>query len=234
MPIETDMASAFFNRKSAPIIRFVLATCVFVGSAAFVAGWHLVAERHLKDTRQNDLGQKVLQKPRQPSSVVYDEDGEEMYADDSIEDLERRHLEDQGTRHWVKPLFSSISKSHEDHGQMKFEASGRTGISAKRARKVHFHYRALKPTRRQGRTLRLPLFPDFSPEVEFLAPGLGKANHQIFTGVIKGDPGSRVDLHATHQHISGTILTTSGREFKIVYAGEGYHYVIEVDSSSRR
>jgi hypothetical protein len=221
------MSARFFDRKFALVMRFVLATCVFVGSAALVAGLHLW------DFGKNEASPGFRNKPRHPSSVIY-EDGHELYADDSLADLERRHHEDRGAQRWSKPLFSSVSKSHEDHGSMKLEASSRTGISAKRARKVLFHYPALKPSRREGRVLRLALFSDFSPEIEFLAPGLGKANHQVFTGVIKGDPGSRVDLHATHQHISGTILTASGREYRIVYAGGGFHYVIEVDSSSRR
>jgi hypothetical protein len=172
------------------------------------------------------------QTSRGPSSVIYDENGYEVYANDSIADLEERRIDGRALDRFAgqRSLFLRVSQPEDDYGQMRIEASRRTGLSVKRAQRVKFVYEALKPSRRGDRILKIPLFADFAPAIEFLPSHIGKANHQVYVGSIVGDIGSRVELFATHGGVSGTVRTSGGREFRIVDAGGGQQYVIEVQS----
>ena len=123
-------------------------------------------------------------------------------------------------------IFTAV-KSALDTRAMAREATNRTGVPSIRARKVVFNSDPLRFSMRGDRLVRFHLFDDTIFSVRFNDSLVFKSNRGEMTGVVEGDPESRVQIWVTKTGISGE-LSTVGRTFRFVYAGQGQHYIIEV------
>lgn len=170
---------------------------------------------------------------RHPSSLQEaDSDFDpDLYADDSIEDLERATQAEAAKSNSAKTRskavfpFEPVSQRSENLAAL---AAQRTGVSGRRAREVVLHPEAFSETSDEYK-IRLNLFEDVSPMVLMQRPSLYGVNHAFLVGQIIGDPSSRVQLMMADGQMNGTVQTHQAT-YRIVSLGSGRHFVIELDS----
>ncbi len=167
---------------------------------------------------------------RGPSSVRYGEDGEPVFWDQSIEEIEQSAAKDPAFREVSlqkksKEIFKHLGPLSAD------EAENKTGFPAKRAYRVIFNFANFKDavTRMNQSGQRLivfHLFNDIRLPIRLERPSSYSVNTGVYWGQVEGDSGSRVRVFVEGSSMNATI-ETKGRVFKIVAAdGLGPEHVV--------
>lgn len=209
------------------ILKLTSYISIFVGIAVLAA---VLFNSLTTDTNQET---DSLTGERAPSSVIYDEDGEPVFWDQSLEEIEQAGTNDR--RFGGISLHRSKSKDILKHlGPLSIaEAENKTGLPAKRARRVLFHYGNFKDAvtrmnHSQQRFVLFPLFNDTILRIRLERPSSYSVNTGVYWGQVENDENSRVRLFVEGSSINATI-ETKGRVYKIL-AADGFgpeHVVLE-------
>lgn len=170
---------------------------------------------------------------RVPASVILDDQGNELYADDSIDDLESRGYKERNQGALIGPrIIQTIPGFQDEFGLARLEVEKQTGISTRRGRVVLVRIPSLVEAAK-SRQMKLELFSNLILQVRLYEPSAFSINHNVYTGQVEGDPRSKVHIAVTGNSVRGTI-DADGRSYRIIDAGvknrQRRHYVIEVDS----
>ena len=179
---------------------------------------------------------------RNPASVLHNDEGEPVFWDQSLAEVERSARRDRdlaGTGEETRPR-AILSRDFAAKISAE-EASRKTGLRAVRGRLALFQsgafsaaVRRLEPGSRQ-RTVRLDLFNDVNLSLRLERPSLHSTNEGVYWGVVEGDEFSKVQMTVAGNKINATI-ETAGHKYQILDAGGqgAQHYVIEEDNSDDR
>ncbi len=160
-----------------------------------------------------------------------------LYADDSIEDLEREGQRSfGGYRLKGRPDFPLFAFADEERDLIApQEILRKTGINGQRARRMVFNQDLfLNLARSPERRLELPLFRDLHLSVLLASPSVYGSNHGLFQGRIETDPNARVQFAVNSGRLHATIETKSYR-LTILDSGRAplragtLHYVVQED-----
>lgn len=209
------------------ILKLTSYIAVFVGSAVLMA----VFVRTLISSPNEES--ESLSLSRGPSSVLYDEEGEAVFWDESLDEVERKGKNDPSFRGLA--LSGSRPKGIFSHAGplTPSEAERMTGLPAKRARRVLFQFNnfrnaVTKMTNAGQRFVELPLFNDVVLRVRLERPSSYSVNTGVYWGQVENDENSRVRLFVEGSSMNATI-ETKGRVYKIL-AADGFgpeHVVLE-------
>lgn len=207
------------------ILRLTLSFAAFVGIAIAVA----VILRSITDSSISDS----LDQTRGPSSVLYDEDGEPVFWEESLEEIEEKSANDPS---FGGTTLSSKKSSRVFTGVRSLsisEAERKTGIPAKRARLVRFHFANFKTAvthMNEGgqRFVDFPLFNDVNLRIRLERPSSYSVNTGVYWGQVADDDQSRVRLFVEGSSMNATI-ETKGRVYKVMVADDDgpEHIVLE-------
>ncbi len=121
----------------------------------------------------------------------------------------------------------------EHRGALSASELGMLGSTVlTRGRKVVFHDDLFRNeyAHRQGFVVSLNLFPDTTLSVKFQPPSVYQVNQDIFVGQVEGDDDSAVRFLILNHVLDGTI-TTHGREYRVIDAGNGLHDITEASTA---
>lgn len=176
---------------------------------------------------------------RGPASVLYDEEGEAVFWDQSLTDVERGSNDaDFGGTSLPASAHADVFSRPGGGGFLSAgEATRRTGIKASRARISPFNVRAfakavtgLEVNSRQ-RLVKLSLFEDTQLKLRLERPALNSTNDGVYWGRVEGDPSSRVRMFVAEGKMNATV-ETHGHIYRIVDAAQGSdHFIIEEEIS---
>lgn len=179
---------------------------------------------------ESPLAEKPTQ-TRAPSSVTYDEDGEPVFWEQSLDEIEQASAKDpsfKGTglpKQKVRSLFSHMRTLSLT------EAERMTGLTAKRARLVRFHVENFKAAvsrlnQADQRYVIFPLFDDAELMLRLERPSSYSVNTGVYWGQVLEDPQSQVRVFVDGFHMNATI-DNQGRVYRVMTAGgEGPEHVI--------
>jgi hypothetical protein len=166
---------------------------------------------------------------RAPASDEFDEDGQIVFSNETIRDLEGERRKSFGGTH--APLRRSGRVFTAVKNLTGSETTQISGVKALRGDRVRFDVQEFTQTlKTQARKVELDLFDDFKLVAELSAPSSYAQNQGIYTGGISGDPSGQVRLFVEGSHISG-VIEARGHIFRIIDAGDGTQIIIEEDNT---
>lgn len=166
---------------------------------------------------------------RAPSSVVYDDEGEEVMADIPLKDIKNGFDEDlqRSDVTVVRRNFQVLSNGkppaviYDRHEIAALLGSG-DGV---RARRVVFHRDVFLRLVRSG-AVPFEFFENSRWTARFVPPSAFGTNSGLYSGTIDGEPEGRVRLFISGEKANGTFETPT-RVFRLIEGAAGQHYAIE-------
>lgn len=208
----------------------VLSISLFVFSASI--GWWIA---------QTTLRSIPLE--RVPASTDHAQYDPDLYANDSLEDLEREYQRQNpsakrrlASKKASKPARENSTENvwfdvagPSDLRLIAKEAEEKTGIPTRRARKVIITTSEFL-WEEDERWMEVEVFPDRKLLLHLQRPSAYGVNHAILVGQVVGDPQSQVRITLQDALVSAFIRTKQSY-FQVVSAGSQSHFIIEVDET---